>query len=506
MQPKVMMSAMALMATGVCAEPKFGIVEMPEHTYSGGWEHFVGGGLAVFDCDGDGLPELFAAGGAGEASLMRNRSEPGGTLRFELDTPPALRLTSVTGAYPLDIDSDGLLDLAVLRAGENLLMRGGAECSFSPFEGLGFTSPENWTTAFSATWEAEESLPTLAFGNYVDRSDPNGPFEACDDSALYRPEGDRYGAPMVLAPSYCPLSILFSDWGRTGRADLRMSNDRHYYVNDGHEQMWAMEATPRLYAEADGWQNHKLWGMGIAQRDLDGDGLAEVYLTSMGDQKLQRLDLDAGGPTYTDVSYHMGTTAHRPYVGGDGRPSTGWHVDFGDVQNDGQDDIFVTKGNVDQMPGLANNDPNNLLVQQPDGSFAEAGDSAGIVSFHRGRGGAMADLNGDGLLDLAVLNRRAPLEVWQNVTPDAGHWLAVDLHQQGANSRAVGGWIEVKAGERVYTREITVGGGHAGGRAVPEHFGLGDAATVALRVTWPDGTQSAWMDMTADQVIRVERQ
>ena len=96
--------ALALCAAPLAAEPRFAPVAMPPHDYTGGWEHYVGGGLAVFDCSGDGLPELFAAGGTAPAQLMRNISTPGGALAFRADTPAPLALTGVTGAYPLDID------------------------------------------------------------------------------------------------------------------------------------------------------------------------------------------------------------------------------------------------------------------------------------------------------------------------------------------------------------------------------------------------------------------
>lgn len=493
-------------AVPALAGPRFEPVAIPEHVYDGGWEHFVGGGLAVFDCSGDGLPELLAAGGTNPMTLLRNTSHPGGALTFEAAAPGALSLTGVSGVYPLDIDGDGLLDLAVLRVGANLLLKGGPDCRFAPFEGLGFEGGEDWTTAFSATWEAGQNLPTLAFGNYVDRDDPNGPFRACDDNALYRPEGATYGAPEVLAPGYCPLSMLFSDWGRQGRADLRISNDRHYYVDAGSEQLWAMTTPPRLYTEADGWQTHKLWGMGIATRDIDRDGDQDVFLTSMGDQRLQVLVDSAAGPRFEDVPYALGTTATAPYTGGDGRPSTGWHVAFGDVDLDGRDDIFITKGNVEQMPDSAWDDPNNLLIQGEDGRFVEAGLEAGLASLLRGRGGALADLNGDGLLDVAVVNRRGPMEVWQNVTETPGHWLEVALSQPAPNTHAVGAWIELDDGTGSRLREITVGGGHAGGAAVAEHFGLGTAATARLRAIWPDGTISPWSEVAADRLVTITRQ
>jgi len=482
------------------AQPAFEPRPMPDHAYTGGWEFFVGGGVAAFDCSGDGLPELYVAGGESPAQLMQN----GGDFAFTADTPDALALTGVTGAYPLDIDSDGVLDLAILRVGENRLMRGLGGCEFAAFEGLRFESGDRWSTAFSATWEPGAILPTLAFGNYVDRSDPEGPFEACDQSLLYRPEGDRYGVPMPLEPGYCPLSMLFSDWGRQGRADLRVSNDRHYYVSHGQEQMWAMQDTPRLYTAEDGWNAFQLWGMGIASRDLDGDGLPEIYMTSMGDQRLQMLDRAADGPTYLDAPYARGATAQRPYTGGDGRPSTGWHAAFGDVDADGWDDLFVSKGNVEQMPGSAMDDPNNLLMGAADGVFREAGLQAGVAGMARSRGAALIDMNGDGLLDLAVVNRRAPMELYENVT-EAGSWLQVDVLQDGVNRFAVGGFVEVRAGDRLWTQEITVGGGHAGGVAGPLHFGLGDAETAEIRVIWPDGTEGDWRAVTLNARIAMNR-
>ncbi|ABF62146.1 ASPIC/UnbV (plasmid) [Ruegeria sp. TM1040] len=482
--------------------PRFTPIEMGEHIYSGGWEHYVGGGLAVFDCNGDALPELYAAGGETPAQLFLNTSGADGALSFQPATPEALALTGVTGAYPIDIDGDGHLDLAVMRAGTDLLLQGQGGCAFHPFQGLGFQSGDHWTTGFSATWEGENTLPTLAFGTYVDRANPEGPFGTCDDTLLYRPSGDKYGPPEALSPGYCALSVLFSDWNRTGRADLRLSNDRHYYVRGGQEQMWAMEATPRLYTEAEGWKPYALWGMGIASRDMNGDGFADVYLTSMGDQKFQLRNPEAEGPVWEDVTYGFGTTAHRPYTGGDGRPSTGWHAAFGDVNNDGLDDIFVTKGNVEQMPDAAQKDPNNLMLQQQDGLFTEAGAEAGIASLQRGRGGALVDLNRDGLLDMAVVNRRAPLEVWQNRGPaDAtgGNWLLLRLGAEGPNRDAIGAFVEVTAGDRTYLREVTIGGGHAGGDLGDLHFGLGGVETVDLRVTWPDGQVSDWSTVKANQ-------
>ena len=502
-----LIAALLLLTTALpahAAEPRFieraadlGIA----HVYDGGWEHFVGGGVASFDCNGDDLPELYAAGGANPAMLLRNTSTPG-TLAFADETPEGLALTGVTGAYPLDIDGDGHLDLVILRVGENRVMKGGPDCEFAP---MPFDSADRWTTAFSAMWEGGATLPTLAFGNYVDRTDPEGPFEACDTNTLYRPDGGAYGAALPLAPGYCALSMLFTDWGRRGRADLRVSNDRHYYVRGGAEQMWAMEDAPRLYTAGDGWRDHALWGMGIASRDITGDGLPEIYLTSMGDQRLQVLASEAG-PRYEDAPYDTGATAHRPYTGGDGRPSTGWHAAFGDVDNDGRDDLFVAKGNVEQMPSNAADDPDNLLMQGADGRFVEAGAAAGLASMARGRGAVVADLDLDGRLDIAVVNRRAPMRIYRNVTAQAGGWLLLSLSQSAPNVDAVGAFIEVETAAGMQTREVTVGGGHVGGSAGWHHFGLGEADTARARVIWPDGTASDWREIAANGRTRIARE
>lgn len=500
---------LALAASPALAHPVFedARASLPvEHVYDGGWEHFVGGGVAALDCSGNGLPDLFVAGGASPARLFVNESAgPDAPLAFalgDLSGIDAALLRGVTGAYPLDIDGDGLLDLVVLRVGQNLILRGRGGCTFEDAtDAWGFSAGDRWSTAFTATWEPGNLLPTLAIGNYVDRGDPNGPFEACDENELHRPVGRRYGAPEPIAPGFCALSMLISDWRRIGEPELRISNDRHYYVRGGYEEMWRLSPLLAPRGDGDGWRRVSLWGMGIASRDIDGNGLPDVMLTSMGDQLLQ-FNTKEG---YVDAPFTLGTYAHRPFVGDDGRPSTGWHAEFADIDNDGRADLFIAKGNVDQMPSNAMADPNNLLMQQADGTFVERAVEAGIVSHARARGAALVDLDGDGRLDLIVVNRRAPLEIWRNATPDVGGFVAVTPRQDGPNGFAIGAFVEVRAGGRVQVQELTVGGGHVGGQAGPLHFGIGDAAQAEIRVIWPDRTTSPWEQVPAGSRVETWR-
>ncbi len=482
-----------------------------DHSYEGAYEHFVGGGVAAFDCDDDGFADLYFAGGTEPAALYRNASDVGGALRFDQLASSTTDLTAVTGAYPLDVDSDGYMDLAVLRRGANVMLRGLGDCRFEDAtEQLGLDGGDDWTTAFSAAWEGSNALPTLAFGNYRTLEE-----DACDVGQLVRPTsaGDGYDAPIELSPGYCALSMLFSDWDRSGRRDLRIANDRNYYI-DGREQLWhvAEGEAPREYSEADGWRPLQIWGMGIASRDLTGDGYPEVFLTSQGDNKLQTLENGPAQPTYKDMALKAGVTTQRPYTGGDPLPSTAWHPEFEDANNDGIVDLFISKGNVEAQPDHATLDPSNLMIGQADGTFVEGAEAAGIVRYERARGASLVDLNLDGLLDLVVVNREANPTLWRNVgSGDAerpgpmGHWIEVQLEQPAPNVDAVGAWVEVRVGDRTVVREVTVGGGHAGGKSGWIHEGLGDADQAEVRIQWPDGETGPWMTVDADQFVTIER-
>ena len=479
----------------------------------------------MFDCDRDGRPDVYVSGGAAPSALFRNESRTGGDLRFSHTTSVVTDVANVTGAYPIDIDADGNADLVVLEEGKATLLRGLGGCRFEDAGAALGVAPElPLATAFSATWEGAAALPTLAYGSYLDPAsgevDPASgeqiPYR-CGDNLLIRPDtsGTAYAEPVPLTPSYCALSMLFSDWDGSGRRDLRVSNDRQYYDNAvGSEQLWRVEPgrQPRLYTEAEGWAFLQLWGMGIASYDVTGDGQPEFYLTTQGANRLQSLVDGPTRPAYHDLALKDHVDATRPAVGGDPLPSTAWHPEFQDVNNDGLVDLFVSKGNVDAIPDFAVRDPSNLFIGQPDGTYAERSEQAGIVMYDKGRGAALADFNQDGMLDLIQVNLDTPVRMWRNVgggTAEApvpmGNWLALRLSEPGGNRDAIGAVVETKVGEAVQRRELTVGGGHISGQLGWTHVGLGSANEAQVRVTWPDGVVGPWMTVAANQFIEVTR-
>jgi len=489
--------------------------------YEGGWEFFVGGGGASLDCNHDGMPDMALAGGTDPATLFINSGKPGGDLAFKrgdlgLDDK---MVRNVTGFYALDIDGDGNDDLVVMRLGENAVLKGLGDCRFERADrDWHIDGGRSWTTAFAAEWEKGNRFPTLAFGNYVDRTAPGAPWGTCADNFLMRPgagEVPDYSDKETLSPGYCALSMIFTDWNGSGEPALRIANDRQYY-RGGEEQMWKIEPgrPARLYRRGDGWAHLSIWGMGIAQADLNSDGLPEYAISSMGDTKLQMLDdpADRSTPVYVDEAFERGVTAAQPYTGPDKLPSTGWHTEFADFNNDGREDLFIAKGNVEAMTDFASDDPDDLLLQAVDGKFVEAGDRAGIARNTSGRGAIIEDFNRDGLLDLLVVNRKANVSLFRNLGRQAdwgdrplGNWVEIELEDSGGNRAAVGARLLVKTGTVSMNRTVSVGGGHASGHSGPVHIGLGLLDRGTVRVQWPDGSWSHDYRFLANQHIVIKR-
>jgi len=258
--------------------------------------------------------------------------------------------------------------------------------------------------------------------------------------------------------------------------------------------------------------------MGIASYDVTGDGYPDFFLTSQGSNRLQTLTAGPNKPTYGDIGLKSGVLADRPFAGGDTLPSTAWHPEFQDVNNDGYIDLFISKGNVKAEVDFAQKDPSNLLLGQPDGTFQESADAAGILNYDSARGAALADFNLDGQLDLVEVDLGAPMKIWRNTGAGSpggatgatapapfGHWLALRVTENGPNRDAIGGWVEVRVGGTTMRRELTVGGGHAGGQLGWVHVGLGLTSEADVRVVWPDGQAGPWLHVAADQFLDLDR-
>ncbi len=497
-----------------------------DHRFDADGDFVVGGGAAAFDCDGDGDLDVAVAGGLAPMAVFENRTSPGAAPRFT-EVPAGLaelgdRTRRVTGVYAIDLDNDRAVDLVATRFGENLILRNRGGCAFEEVSrDWGLTATGTWTTAFAAAWIGDARYPTLLFANYVRRDRPLEKRGNCEPSVIVRPRagtgGPRYGAPEPVLPSSCALSIRQVDWcgpiaagsaaGSVAATDFWIANDRQYADPDSEEQLLSVGPdSARLYTRADGWAAHRIWGMGVAAADVDGDGRVEVAVTNMAENQFFVLaEPETGRPAFANAAWQRGAAAQRPYTGGDTRPSTSWHSAFEDLNNDGRLDLLIVKGNVAAMPQFAAFDPDSLLLGRGDGRFVEAGAEAGIALDRIGRGGAVFDADGDGCLDILVVNRNGPLSFFHADCAALPPAIDLVLEQDDANRDAVGARIEITAAGQRLDRSIAIGGGHGGSSLAPFHIGAPEAGSAQVRVRWPDGSLSGPVPFSAGEVYRWRR-
>lgn len=266
-----------------------------QYIYDGVWEFFVGGGIVIFDCDGDWCFDMFLVGGKNLVQFFWNISCVGGVFFFECKVMGfnECQEKQIFGVYLLDFDNDDILDLVFFWFGENLFLKGNGDCMFEVV---------NWVFVFDGGWEwiivffvvYEEGIVffILVFGNYVDWLVFGLFWGMCYDNFLFCLEisldGFVFYFELVwLLFGYCVLLILFIDWNCLGELVLWIFNDWYYYCG-GQEQFWVVLFGCLLwfYCKIDGWQYLKIWGMGIVLVDLDVDGFFEYVFISMGDIKL----------------------------------------------------------------------------------------------------------------------------------------------------------------------------------------------------------------------------
>ena len=407
------------------------------HTYGGGDWYVVGGGVAVFDCDHDGFAEALLAGGESPLAFLKNE----GGMRF-VDQTASLglheeNLRHATGAYPFDYDADGHVDLFVMRFGQNRLLKGSAECTFTDVTADLLPQRSDWTTAFAALRSDDGIFRTWVVGAYVKRDQPLSREDNCDTSYFLAFDGDGLNlTPFPDGSNHCPLSLVFVDLDGDDQPELRVANDRAYYAPHGTEQIFSLNAEG-AYEELDpeAWRAPQLWGMGLAWTQL-AEGQTAVSITNMAENHLHVVASE--GFAFENQAFPRGVASQRPYGGDDVRPSTSWHNQFADFNGDGLDDLLIIKGNVDSMPQFAAYDPDSLLMNQGDGTWVEGGDQAGIETGNRGRGAGVADFNGDGCLDILVVNRNEPASL--HLQTNCRHPIIFTNTQVGGG-HAGGGWL-----------------------------------------------------------------
>ena len=344
-----------------------------------------------------GGPTCTSPAARARPALFRNDSPIGGALRFERGPEPGDRpRRRSTGAYPLDVDGDGITrprgapDRRERRScAASATAASSARTRRWALDGGDAAGPRR----SARPGRARRTLPTLAFGDYLtlDASgDADLRLRRQRRSSGPRAGGTRYAAPIALAPGLVHALDAVQRLGPLGPARPARQNDRHYYTTErrrsssgGSRPASRRACTP----QADGWQTLQIWGMGIASQDLTGDGYPEVYLTSQGDNKLQTL---AGGPASRRTATSRSSaalTATEPFTGGDAAA-----VDRlaprvrGRQQRRLPRPVRHARATSAESPTTPRRTRANLFLGQPDGTFREGAEAAGILTFARGAG------------------------------------------------------------------------------------------------------------------------
>ena len=489
----------------------------------------VGGGVAVFDADGDGDMDLFFTQGAmlrgelGEAlrppgapprdRLFLNQPSERGVLRF-VDATAASGIEG--GGYGIgvaagDFDADGRTDLYVTELGGNRLWRNLGGGRFADMTREAGVRDERWSVpAVFFDYDRDGRLD-LFVGNYVDyspdedktcrtatgRRDYCGPFS-------YPPSGDRLlrnlgdgrfrdvTTEAGLGKPASTLGAVAADLDGDGWQDLYVANDgmaNHMWLNRGDgtfvdEAEFAGTAYNRMgRVEA---------GMGVVVADIDRDLLPDLFVTHLAGES-NTLYLNQGAGLFSDRTRAFGLDVAS-------RPMTGFGAVAVDLHNDGWLDLVTVNGAVHVPEGAA--DGEAFPLRQPNQVFRNrSGESFEVVGAeHVGRalskpevsrGLAVGDLDDDGAADLVVVNSGGAAQVLRNVGAVGAAWVGIALDDPVLRHSAR---VSVRAGG-VAAERIGVSGGSYGSANDPRMiFGLGALAaeSVLVVVEWAPGELEQW--------------
>ena len=446
-------------------------------------ESGYGMGVAVGDFDHDGFDDLFVTHW-GADRLLRNRGD--GT--FE-DVTAAVGMASTDGAAHWstsaafgDADGDGDLDLYVCRYYTHDAARPPNDGKPCPFLDLSVPCGPQWLPA-------ERDL--------FWRND-GGHFTECSKAV----------GMQAVRPSY-GLGCTWFDVDGDGKLDLFVGNDslpNFVFRNVGSVgaagslRFEEVGAASGLSANQDGKEQAC---MGVDVGDFDGDGRDDLFVTNFS-ADYNTLYRNDGGGFFTDATKDAQIADASWWT-------LGWATRFFDADCDGDLDLYVANGHIyptiDGRSSMTYAEQDHLWQNQG-GRFdlisKEAG--PGLALVEPSRGAAFGDLDGDGWIDVVVIERNRPLAILRAV-PQAGvHRLLVEL-VPGPDQRPVDhAMVTVRAGGKTQVRRMNRGGSFCSSSDPRVHFGLGASTRIdELIVRWPDGAEQRFHDLAADQRVRVRR-
>jgi enediyne biosynthesis protein E4 len=498
------------------------------HAYpTAGSKYFVDsapGGLAVFDYNGDGRPDIFFTNGAATPSLEKisaayaNRLfRNDGNMRFTdvTDIAGVRGLGYAMGAAAADYDNDGHVDLFVAGVRENQLLHNRGDGRFEDVTKQSGIASGDWAVAAAWLDYDNDGRLDLLVVNYVQWSietnrscgdEGRGVQIYCDPRVfkglpdrLYRNKGDGTFEDVSAQAGFLAhvgkgMSAAVADFNRDGRLDVFVTNDtvpNFLFKNNGDGTFSEDALMSGVSVTGSG---RPISSMGTDAEDYDNDGFPDIHLTALAGETF---------PLFRNDSH--GGFVEETQASGLGRLTVklaGWCSILADMDNDGWKDIFTANSHFNARIGdfqaIAFKQPNALFVNDTRGHFTDASDAAGFsaaAAAHRGCG--VADFDGDGRLDMVVLTLGTPAELWHNTTVSSNNWLIVRLVGTKSNRDGIGAVVKVGTQFRTMTTAM----GYASSSHAGLHFGLGAAAApVRVEVDWPSGTKQVVDSVKVDSV------
>ncbi len=493
-------------------------------------------GVALLDYDNDGLLDIFAVNGASMPGLQKSdpsyydrlfRNRGDGTFEDVTDKAGLRGHGYNLGVAVGDYDNDGFEDIFVAGLRENTLYHNNHDGTFTDVtakSGLSGRDQEYGTLwAVSAAWVDydRDGWLDLFVSNYCvwdPATEPACPVEGLPDychprlykglpNSLFHNNHDGtftdVSSPSGIRRSIGKgMGIGVADFDNDGWPDIFVANDTlpgSYFHNLGNGTFREM-AVEAFVAYTD--RGNAVSGMGVDARDVDNDGLPDIFETAMVTETMP-LYHNAGKNFFEEQTYVSGLAAMS--VG-----KSGWSNGIFDFNNDGWKDLFVACGDVMDADGFFGARvplANSIYINLRNGRFADGSRDSGPHFAQKAvhRGAAFGDLNNDGRIDAVVTALNGPLEVWRNVSPTPNHWLLIKTIGTRSNRDGAGARIKVVAPSGTQCNHVNTAVGYACASDVRVHFGLGkDTVANELQIVWPSGTTQVLKDVKADQVLTVK--
>ena len=437
-----------------------------------------GMGVAVGDYDNDGLPDIYVVN-VGRNQLLHNNGN--GTFTDVTDKAGVAggildgkKMWSVSAAW-LDYNNDGLLDLFVSNYCK-------WEVNKDPYCGptpklRAYCHPNNYA-----------NLPNTLYRN-------NGDGTFTDVSA-------ETGIAKYVGKG---MGVAIADYDGDGFMDIFVANDNHpnfLFHNRGGKKFEEVALESGVaYAQS----GSALSGMGVDFKDVDNDGLPDIWHTAVENESFPLFHNIGGGQFVEQTSQAQLAVT---------RTMSGWGNGIFDFDNDGWKDLFVARSNVlDNIAQFGNRkyeEPNSVLRNLGKGKFEDVSSGAGpdfqVAAPHRGV--AFGDLDNDGRVDAVVTVLNGSLRYFHNISKNNNHWIILRLVGKKSNRMGLGAQVRITTDDgKVQYNQATTAVGYASASDSRVHFGLGGSRTIhKVEITWPSGIRQVLSDVPSDHILKVEEQ